>query len=111
MKYPLNVNGYRLGKTVGQGSMGKVKIATCPDKPPLACKIIKAPTFIMNGVFKSLLEPIDGTTVPVQEHNRIIREINLCMIMRHPSIPRCRYGVDNSGLYSFRTATTTYSTT
>lgn len=84
------VNGYYLGITLGEGSMGKVKMATSPDKPPLACKIIKAPIFVPDGFFQSLMEPIDGKSVPEQENNRIIREINLCMIMRHPSIPRCR---------------------
>ncbi len=85
---------WTLGETIGQGSMGKVKIATCNDKM-MACKIIPkplkehGPEYII-GPSSNLADiPIViGKDRKHQDNNRIIREICIGLLLKHPNIVR-----------------------
>ncbi|KAI8927211.1 hypothetical protein BC831DRAFT_453203 [Entophlyctis helioformis] len=101
------VGPYTLGKTLGQGSMGKVKIATCSvTGQQVACKIVPRP---LRDVDRSarLASGISPDTIvgptkfvadvpgseriglhPLskleQEDQRIIREISMTLLLSHP---------------------------
>ncbi|KAH6588113.1 hypothetical protein BASA50_007042 [Batrachochytrium salamandrivorans] len=101
---PLRViSHFLLSKTIGQGSMGKVKIATCTNTgKQYACKIvpkplrdasappnsalIAGPTSFIGAVPGSQRISTPLTNKLEQEDQRIIREIAITLLLSHPNI-------------------------
>ena len=93
------VGPWALGETIGQGSMGKVKVATF-DGQKMACKIIPKPLKeqgpeYMIGPTNNLADiPIvSGKDRKHQDNIRIIREMSLCLLMKHPHIIKMHHFV------------------
>ncbi|KAI8916037.1 kinase-like domain-containing protein [Gorgonomyces haynaldii] len=83
---------WSLQETLGQGSMGKVKLAV-KDNIKMACKIVPKPLResgpeYMIGPTSNLREIplVVGKDRRHQDNERIVREIALSMVLRHPNI-------------------------
>ncbi|KAI9011147.1 kinase-like domain-containing protein [Gaertneriomyces semiglobifer] len=102
------LNTYRLGKTLGQGSTGKVKLAThIVSGEHRAVKIIPRPRLkqeedtdrkskLLSGI-KHRLSPLDTV-----KDGRIKREASVMLLLHHPHIPRLHdVTIHNDNYYLF----------
>lgn len=90
------VDGWTLRETIGQGSMGKVKLAT-KEGAEMAVKIVAKPIeehgadYMITTRDLSLLPFTPGTDRKSQANQRIVREIAFGLLLKHPSIVPCRH--------------------
>ncbi|EGF82654.1 hypothetical protein BATDEDRAFT_34366 [Batrachochytrium dendrobatidis JAM81] len=115
---PRVISHFLLSKTLGQGSMGKVKIATCTNTgKQYACKIVpkplrdaSAPNPSLIAGPTSLISAVPGaerdSTQLVNklelEDQRIIREIAITLLLSHPNIvPLYEVAVSHDYYYLF----------
>jgi serine/threonine protein kinase len=94
-KYPRFLHefeGYKLGKTIDKGSMGKVKIATTSDGVQYACKIIKRPVvdsgeeYLKKYTFMEDLRDKYSNTTDDMDDIRLVREMATALLLDHPYI-------------------------
>ncbi|KAJ3259562.1 serine/threonine-protein kinase KIN2 [Boothiomyces macroporosus] len=102
------VGPYNMGKTIGQGSMGKVKVAYHTSGKQYACKIVRRPVAIEGPdslVIGSYMSDIPAHSYKSQEEmddQRMIREMALTLLLDHPYIVSLReIAITNSHYYLF----------
>ncbi|KAJ3324965.1 serine/threonine-protein kinase KIN2 [Boothiomyces sp. JEL0866] len=102
------VGPYSMGKTIGQGSMGKVKVAYHTSGKQYACKIVRRPVAIEGPdslVIGSYMSDIPAHSYKSQEEmddQRMIREMALTLLLDHPYIVSLReIAITNSHYYLF----------
>jgi serine/threonine protein kinase len=86
------IGDYKLGKTLGKGSMGKVKVAM-KDGVKYACKIIKRPIPDETAALREFVYMSDDIialdhdlTTENLDDRRLIREMALTLLLDHPYI-------------------------
>ncbi|KAJ3274802.1 serine/threonine-protein kinase KIN2 [Terramyces sp. JEL0728] len=102
------VGPYSMGKTIGQGSMGKVKVAYHTSGKQYACKIVRRPVAVEGPeslVLGSYMSDIPSHSYNSQEEmddQRMIREMALTLLLDHPYIVSLReIAITNSHYYLF----------
>jgi serine/threonine protein kinase len=78
--------GYKLGKTIGKGSMGKVKIATNQEGVQYACKIIKRSQQDITKDYLHKYQFMKDLETKELDDIRTIREMAINLLFDHPYI-------------------------
>ncbi|KAI8069644.1 hypothetical protein BC940DRAFT_297183 [Gongronella butleri] len=90
-------------KTIGQGSMGKVKLAECltdRDQQKYAVKIM--PKMDLKAAEASNEKPKDPKDTPKEREQRTVRELAIMHLLRHPNICQLKeYVVQGDYYYMF----------
>ncbi|CAO3642837.1 unnamed protein product [Cunninghamella echinulata] len=90
-------------KTIGQGSMGKVKLAECltdRDQQKYAVKIM--PKVDLVAAAASTEKPKDPKDTPKEREQRTVRELAIMYLLRHPNICQLKeYITDGDYYYMF----------
>ncbi|ORX60691.1 Pkinase-domain-containing protein [Hesseltinella vesiculosa] len=87
-------------KTIGQGSMGKVKMAECltdRDQQKYAVKIM--PKMDLKAAAASTEKPKDPKDTPKEREQRTIRELAIMHLLRHPNICQLKEWVIEGDYY------------
>jgi serine/threonine protein kinase len=90
-----SVGDWNLTETLGQGSMGKVKLAVNGDVK-MACKIVPKPLKEQGEDYQLFISDFNiptapGTSRKHQDNHRIVREVALSMVLSHPNIPQLKH--------------------
>ncbi|ORZ24481.1 kinase-like domain-containing protein [Absidia repens] len=87
-------------KTIGQGSMGKVKLAECltdRDQQKYAVKIM--PKVDLASIPVSNEKPKDPKDTPKEREQRTVRELAIMYLLRHPNICQLKDWVTEGDYY------------